>query len=137
MQVISGLAIDDRGLILMGLRRPDRLRPSLWELPGGKVDVTDATIMDALQREWREELDVEVDIYLRDYLRSDRLSFDVDFELILYRVRLLGVPRCVDHAQLRWVEHEHAVRHLPCSPGYYVQYAAVRETVENVRKARP
>lgn len=37
IRVVSGLLFD-QNRVLMGLRKPDKLRPTMWELPGGKID---------------------------------------------------------------------------------------------------
>ncbi|KAJ6787878.1 hypothetical protein PWT90_08935 [Aphanocladium album] len=41
--------------VLLVQRAPDDSMPNLWELPGGAVDSSDATILDGCARELREE----------------------------------------------------------------------------------
>ena len=56
--VAAGIAVRDGRLLLM--RRPDDgPLPGLWEFPGGKIEGGEDPF-DALVREWREELGVEV-----------------------------------------------------------------------------
>ena len=71
----------------------------LWELPGGKVHAGEADL-EALVRECREELGVEVDVEARlGDARDDGLC------MLLYAARLRsGTPQPLqDHSALRWV----------------------------------
>lgn len=122
IRVVSGMAVNAHGEILMGLRKPDRFRPNLWELPGGKTLGYSEGDITALKREWKEELDVEIDVTHNDWIATDKLVVEVEIDIVLFNVRLLGQPQQVDHAELRWVKPEDAVQRLPCSPGYYIQY---------------
>ena len=133
--VVSGLCAHADGGVLMGLRRPDKLRPNLWELPGGKVEPGE-THAAALRREWREELDIEIDVR-GAALTADRLDIETAALIYLYRVELVGrdKPRCIDHVELQWVMPEHAVRHLPCSPGFYVQYRAIASAAAAIARS--
>ena len=55
MSVKGVLGWDDRVVVL-------RNRRGEWELPGGRLDATDASPEDALRREMVEELGLEVDV---------------------------------------------------------------------------
>jgi 8-oxo-dGTP pyrophosphatase MutT (NUDIX family) len=133
--VVSGLLARADGTVLMGLRRPDKLRPNLWELPGGKVEDGE-TRAAALRREWREELGVDIEI--RQSLAADRLDIEISALIYLYRVDLQPAgqkPVCLDHADIQWVAPDEAIRYLPCSPGFYVQYRAIAAAVAAVRSS--
>ena len=56
--VVAILRDGDR--VLMGLRPADKKYPLQWEFPGGKVEAGE-TLEEALRREIREELEVEID----------------------------------------------------------------------------
>ena len=58
--VAVGVLIDDEGRVLVSRRAVDAHQGGLWEFPGGKVEAAES-IVDALRRELKEELGVEVD----------------------------------------------------------------------------
>ena len=53
--------IRKQGLILIDRRKPDAMLGGLWEFPGGKVDPGEA-LPDAIRREVREEVGIEIDV---------------------------------------------------------------------------
>lgn len=57
-KVVAGLIYKD-GLLLVCQRRPGAAFPLKWEFPGGKVE-TGESDMEALHRELREELGIEI-----------------------------------------------------------------------------
>lgn len=59
IEVVCGIIRDQRGCLLAGLRPQGKHLAGLWEFPGGKIDLGE-TPEDALVRELREELGVEV-----------------------------------------------------------------------------
>ncbi|WP_305094362.1 (deoxy)nucleoside triphosphate pyrophosphohydrolase [Prescottella sp. R16] len=99
-EVVAAAVIRDGRLLLAQRTRPPELA-GLWELPGGKVEQGESPA-DAVRRELREELGVEV-------APGERIGADVPLRdgLVLraYRAELIdGVPRPLDHAALRWVD---------------------------------
>lgn len=66
---------------------------------------------------------------LPELLAADRINVEVTIVVYLYRVvlRTGAEPRCLDHAEVGWFRPAEAVRHLPCSPGYYLQYRMIEE----------
>lgn len=125
MRVVSGLLARSDGRVLMGLRRPEKLRPNLWELPGGKVEEGESD-EEALRREWFEELGVLIEVIGAPIVES-HMNFDVEIDLVLYRVEVKsGQPRAIDHAELMWCYPSKGILHWPCSPGFYVQYKAIQ-----------
>jgi 8-oxo-dGTP diphosphatase len=129
MLVVAGLLVRDiEGVphALMGLRRPDRLRPSMWEYPGGKVEDGES-YTEALRREWREELGLEI----THSIQFGGYSFDVEerIVIVLHGVEVRGEPQPLDHAELRWMRPEWAVKHLPMTPGCYLLYPLVVEAL--------
>lgn len=141
IHVVSGVAIDG-GLVLMGKRKPSGLRPELWELPGGKVDrvISVGGVISfspfplesprfALAREWMEELGVEI-----ASVTPEISNFTIDLEdwlsVSLYEVVFTGDLKPLDHTELRWVTPLFAVKHLPCSPGFYLHYADLRRYMQ-------
>lgn len=63
IDVVCGIIRDERGRLLAGLRQQGKHLGGLWELPGGKVDPGE-TPEEALVRELREELGIEVEVGL-------------------------------------------------------------------------
>ncbi|KAF2748631.1 hypothetical protein M011DRAFT_400032 [Sporormia fimetaria CBS 119925] len=61
MLVCGAVVFDEQGRLLLVRRAEDeKAFPSLWEIPGGKVDDTDETILHALVREVQEETELKV-----------------------------------------------------------------------------
>ncbi len=135
MWVVSGMAIDAEGRMLMGKRRGVGKRPGLWELPGGKVEAEERPEA-ALAREWREELDLEVTV--GDWIASTPiLDLEVRFVVELYHVEPAshrGLKK-LDHDDVAWWSPEYAVERLPCSPAFYLHYPAIREWLKRRRVA--
>ncbi len=111
--------------MLMGLRKPSGDRPTLWEFPGGKVEPGESPEA-ALVREWREEIGVDVEVGA--LITAAVLEVDITILVELYPVTIAGgEPRALDHADLRWAPIDLAVRRMPCTPGFYLHYRALRE----------
>lgn len=94
--------IERDGRFLIARRGEGRHLARKWEFPGGKVEPGEDEI-DALRRELREELQVEVEITERltpvAYAYPDR-----SLRLIAWRCRLVdGEPYAGEHEELRWI----------------------------------
>lgn len=99
-EVVAAALFRDGRLLLAQRTRPADLA-GLWELPGGKVEPGE-TVEDALRRELREELGVDVS-------GGERIGAAVPLPdgrlLCAYRVELVaGVPAPLEHSALRWVD---------------------------------
>lgn len=131
--------MNTKGEALMTKRKLDRLRPGMWEWPGGKVEPgeTDAA---ALTREWCEELGLAPsDIKVVRRLCSKDFDLEVAFTITLYRVELApsADPRPPDADDLRWVLPLDAVQHLPCVASTYEFYRIVKGLVAPAVPAVP
>lgn len=103
LDVVAGALFDAAGRVLIAQRPAGKPLAGSWEFPGGKLDPGERPY-DALVRELREELGVEVQAavpvikYEYDYPRR-RVRLD------LWRVTCFrGEPRSLDLQALRWVK---------------------------------
>ncbi|OHU23806.1 DNA mismatch repair protein MutT [Mycobacteroides chelonae] len=97
--VVAGAVIDGDKLLIAQRSKPAELAGQ-WELPGGKVAEGESEPQ-ALARELREELGIEVEV-------DTRVGEDVvvgNLVLRAYRARLHdgGIPHPHEHLALRWV----------------------------------
>jgi A/G-specific adenine glycosylase len=99
---VVAAVIRKRGRVLIDRRRPQGLLGGLWELPGGKVEPGES-LADALRREVREEVGVEVAV--GDELVTVRHAY-THFRITLHAFLcrpLRGRARAIDCAAVRWV----------------------------------
>lgn len=83
-------------------RPPDKARALLWEFVGGKVEPGESKEQ-ALKRECREELDVEIEVgevfaeVLHEYP-------DIHIRLTLFNSRITrGEPKLLEHVAIKWI----------------------------------
>ncbi len=92
----------ENGRVLIARRKPGRSHAGRWEFPGGKLRPGE-TPPEGLARELREELGIEaqVGVFFGESLDA---GHSPPIRLLAYRIRAVtGAPRCLDHAELRWV----------------------------------
>lgn len=89
VQVCVGALKDDADRYLIQQRTEDKEHyPGMWEFPGGKVENDEGHVVEALAREWAEELDAEevtvgqaqcavFGIRLEENLTADVFMFEV------------------------------------------------------------
>lgn len=104
-RVTAGISIQDGNVFIA--RRPEgKLLGGLWEFPGGKCK-SNETLESCLEREWLEELGVQVKpgkelgIFTHAYthFRVTVYAFQCDI--------LCGKPQALEHAEIRWARLEH------------------------------
>ncbi len=97
---VVGAALIRDGRVLASRRTEPPQLAGLWEFPGGKVEPGESDA-DALARELREELRVEVSVGHR---LGEDLPIGTTAVLRVYLCRLLeGEPALVDHDEHRWL----------------------------------
>lgn len=136
LQVVSALIFDEQDRVLMTLRHPHVKRPSMWEFPGGKVEVGE-TQTAAIQREVREECGIEVAPGMR--VGGVSLSLEVDFDLNLWWCTILPgqpEPKALEAQAIEWVDYADAILHRPLMPSGYLCWPAVRVMIEGRQRIR-
>jgi 8-oxo-dGTP diphosphatase len=105
LRVVAAVIIRD-GCVLACRRNPDRSAGGLWEFPGGKVEPGES-VEDALAREIREELGVEIEVGELIH-RATTPTNTVRVDLSSYAARLTDAAptSSTDHDALRWVRYQ-------------------------------
>ncbi len=102
IRVVAAALFDADGQVLIADRPAGKPLAGRWEFPGGKVALGE-TDEEALQRELREELGVEVLAARRSVTLSHGYA-DRIVELSMWVVeRYRGEPRALDGQRLKWV----------------------------------
>ena len=112
IDVAAGLILKKDGSLLLAERPADKPWPGWWELPGGKIEPGE-TVLQALARELKEELDIEVSrstpwvTYMHEYPKNIvRLAFCQVTEW-------QGEPKGIEGQTLAWVNPR---KTLPVGP---------------------
>ncbi len=92
-----------QGERFMICRRPaHKARGLLWEFVGGKVEVGEAP-EDALARECREELDIDVNVG-NIFMELVHEYPDITIRLTLFHAEIAsGTPKLLEHVDLRFI----------------------------------
>jgi 8-oxo-dGTP diphosphatase len=102
---VAAGAIIERGRVLLTRRKAGTHLEGLWELPGGKVQPGEDP-REALRRELREELGIEVtvgeviDVTFHRYEEAQKSVLLLFFEAT--RLEGSAEPRAIDVAALEW-----------------------------------
>ena len=103
VEVVAGALYDASGRVLIAQRPPGKALAGRWEFPGGKVDDGEGA-RDALARELREELGIEV-------LSAERLMrypYEYPDRIVWIGMWIVsgwrGEVRGLDGQALKWVE---------------------------------
>lgn len=104
--VVAGVLFEGARVLLTQRKKGTHLE-GLWEFPGGKIDV-DEDPRDALARELREEVGIEVEVGAPVEITSFRYPEKRVLLLFFEVVRRPGSPepRIVDVADLLWATRE-------------------------------
>ena len=122
---VVGAMIERGGRYLITQRPPHASLPLLWEFPGGRVEEGE-TDEDALRRELREEMNIDVDVAeLTMHVSHAYPEYDIDFRV--FRCMLLSPEEEIRHVRVhthRWV--------LPGELDDYEFPAADQKTLERL-----
>ena len=113
--VAAGLILKPDGSLLLGQRPADKPWPGWWELPGGKIEAGE-TVLQALARELKEEIDIDVTEaspwvnYVHEYPKNI-------VHLAFCKVTgWTGTPRGLENQQLAWVNPKGPIHVGPLLP---------------------
>jgi 8-oxo-dGTP diphosphatase len=103
MHVVAALIENEHGEVLIAQRPAGRHHAGLWEFPGGKIDHGE-TPFDALRRELREELAIDIKSAVRVMTVVEPRP-EGDLHLQAWRVLDYdGVPHAIEAPELRWID---------------------------------
>ena len=100
---VVGAIIKDGDRYLVGQRAVYKSQGGLWEFMGGKIEPGE-TPEQALARECREELDLEIENEcVIDSVVHEYPEKTIRLTLILCSPKSGSVPKALEHQQIRWV----------------------------------
>lgn len=101
VEVVAAL-IWNEGRFMICRRPRHKARGLLWEFVGGKVEPGE-TKQQALIRECREELDIELEVGA-EFMRVLHEYPDITITLTLFNASIKkGVPKLLEHNDLKWI----------------------------------
>ena len=101
VEVVAAL-IWNENKFLICQRPAHKARGLLWEFVGGKIE-SGETDAEALIRECREELDIDVSVG-ETFLEVTHKYPDITVHLTVFNAKIKeGVPKLLEHAALKWI----------------------------------
>jgi A/G-specific adenine glycosylase len=100
--IVAGVIFRSDGRVLIDRRPDEAMLGGLWEFPGGKVQPRES-LAEALRREVREEVGLEVDVECRLCVVNHAYSH---FRITLHAFRcrrISGRARAIECSAVRWV----------------------------------
>ena len=102
--VVAAAIIYREEKILLTRRKLDVHQGGLWEFPGGKQEPGE-TLEECLERELKEEIDIEVTRLSHFYSLRHRYT-DKEVELHFFTcLTFTGTPQCLGCMEIAWVPH--------------------------------
>ena len=100
---VVGAIIKDGDRYLVGQRAANKAQGGLWEFMGGKIEPGE-TPEQALARECREELDLEIENErIIDSVVHEYPEKTIRLTLISCSPKSGSMPKALEHQQIRWV----------------------------------
>lgn len=125
IEVVAALIWDKEDRFLACQRPAHKARGLLWEFVGGKVE-TGESHPDALKRECREELDI--DISVGDVFMDVVHPYpDITVHLTVFHAKIsAGIPKLLEHNAIRWITAAE-IDELPFCPADTQILAAIKK----------
>lgn len=112
VDVVAAL-IWEKDKFLICQRPAGKPRELLWEFVGGKVELGE-TLQQALVRECREELDIEVTVH-REFVHVIHDYPDIHIRLSLFHcVIASGTPKLLEHNDMTWIHPSQVGQYAFC-----------------------
>lgn len=103
IRVVGAAIRNERGEYLVAQRGETMNQPGLWEFPGGKIEPGESPT-DALEREIREELQIEIRALDWIGVGMAKIAPHKQIRLDVYRAELLsGSPILHEHSRIEWL----------------------------------
>lgn len=101
---VVGAILIKEGKILCAQRDGEKSLPYLWEFPGGKIEENE-TAQEALRRELKEELKIEVEVANDIFdMTSYQYSFGIVNLTTIICELMGGQPVLTEHVALKWLK---------------------------------
>ena len=111
----KALIFNKEGKVLLvrdaGSSQDHKIGQGKWDIPGGRMDKEDRSLQEALLRELKEELGIEVDVSDADILMASLWSINGDDErrvtaivYILHIKEAITVTLSQEHDDYRWFD---------------------------------
>ena len=113
MRDVAAALIRKDGKFMICRRPPHKARGGLWEFVGGKTEEGE-TREQALIRECREELDIEVEPK-SVFMEVIHKYPDIEIRLTLFNAEIVkGKPKLIEHTDIRWITPDEIDRYEFC-----------------------
>jgi 8-oxo-dGTP diphosphatase len=119
-QVAAGVFKKEDKYLVQQRPSDSKYYPNKWEFPGGKVKENERHVIDALIREWQEELGVEPEIGRMLGAGFD-VKIDEDFSMDFFFISITGTniePIPQEGQELAWMTLDQ-IETLDCAPMMY------------------
>lgn len=111
-EVVAALIWKDKKFLIC--RRPaHKARGLMWEFVGGKVEKGESK-EDALIRECREELNIEISVG-EEFSEVTHKYPDITVHLTLFNCTIeSGTPQLIEHTAIKWITPDEIPQHTFC-----------------------
>ncbi len=105
IRVVAGVLLDEDKNILLGKRSEEKELGGFWEFPGGKIE-SDESPKECLEREIKEELDIEIRIIEKLCgFNYDYGTKEIKF-IVFLAERIKGEIDLSAHKEVSWVNEK-------------------------------